>query len=105
MVAQDVAEGVVSEGEFRGVFDGLAVGGNGLVQLRLALQGVADVQASSGMLRVEFDGPAEAGGGSLVVVLAVAEDGPQVKVGGGRVRTNGHGRSEVPNRPVVVLDL
>ena len=44
-------------------FDGLAVAGDGLVQLLLTEEGVAEVDVGIGVFRVEFDGLAVAGDG------------------------------------------
>ena len=47
--------------------DGLPVAGDGLVQLALVLQRIAQVVVGHGGLRVEFDGLAEADDGRVVI--------------------------------------
>ena len=50
------AEVAVSVGEFRVEFDGLAVGGDGLVQLLLVAQGVAEVVEGGDRMRTNGHG-------------------------------------------------
>ena len=71
--------------EFRVEFDGLAIGGDGLVQLLLVGQGVAEVVVGVGQLRIEFDGLA-VGGDGLVQLLLALQSVAEVVVGIGVLR-------------------
>jgi hypothetical protein len=59
----------VGQGQLGVDFDGLAVCRDGLLDLVLVTQGVAEVGVGLGQLGVEFDGLAERGDGLLHLVL------------------------------------
>src|SRR5262249_28737130 len=54
-VTEDNAEGMVGAGIVGPEVNGLLVAGDGLVQLVLALQGIAEAAAGSDVSRVEFE--------------------------------------------------
>ena len=61
--------------------DGLADGGDRLLELALVDQGVAEVLVGLGEVGLEADGLAELGLGGGIVVLAVAQDLPRAADG------------------------
>ena len=61
----------VRDGVFRVEFDGLAVGGDGLVQLLLVTQGVAEVVVGVSEVRVELEDPAVSGNRFVQLLLAL----------------------------------
>ena len=69
---------------FRIEFDGLAAAGDGLLQLPLILQGVAEVVVGHGAFRIEFDGLAVAGDG-LVQLPLILQGAAEVVVGRERI--------------------
>ena len=75
----------MGRGEFRVEFDGLAIAGDGLVQLPLDIQGNAEVVVGAGVFRVEFDGLTEAGDG-LVELALILQGIAEVVVGDGVFR-------------------
>src|SRR5262245_22072439 len=68
---------------------------DGSVNLALRQQRLAQVVVGLGVLRVEFDGLLEAGDGAVVVLLVIAENGPQADVDPGVLRVEYDGPSVV----------
>ena len=60
-------------------FDGLAVAGDGVVQLLLTEEGIAKNDVGLGFFRIDFDGLAEAGDGLVNFPLSL-QDMAKVKV-------------------------
>ena len=79
-IAKDGAQAVEGLAILRVECDGLAVTGDGLVDLALLRQRISQVEADYGRLRVELDGLAEASDGPVVIAFDITRMAPRLLI-------------------------